>query len=482
MTTLSRLNELNNIEFTKELGDIFEHSPWVAEKTFAFRPFYSVEALLRVMTDVVETSSHEEKLRLLRSHPQLGSNKKMSPVSVNEQQSAGLQELTENEFQQFLSLNDSYYDKFGFPFILAVKGRSKKEIYSNLKDRTVNSFDYEFKQALSEVYKIASIRLEDKMEKELQQMPEEQHPRIMSYGKGDVFAYRTFMPPLTGVKKIPESDFDGRSNTIFGVSVSMEISGQGFLPSFTKGDNSLVVATDSMKNFVQKHLGSYEGTTIEGFLLFTGRAFLNKYEHVDTLKMSAENLPFEAAAALKDNRHAKSGLVFKKSRNEQSGASIELVRSGKTIEIIKQTSEISGLQLVKVQGNSFTGFIRDEYTTLPEDSNRPLFIYLAISWEYENKEDASGEYHQNYAAAEQIKDIAAVVFDEEVTPSIQHLIFQIGRRVLERFPQLRQITFQSQNRTWDTVIEEIPLTEGKVYTEPRLPFGFQHFSVTKEDL
>lgn len=306
--------------------------------------------------------------------------------------------------------------------------------------------------------------------------------RLVSYGKGDVFAYRTFLHPLNGVKQIPESNFSGRSNVVFGVNVKIEVGGQKLLPSFTEGDNSLVVATDSMKNFIQRHLGSYEGSTIEGFILYVGEEFLKKYDHIDTIKLIAEEVPFEGTNLLSSAGNKESDLVFKHSRNEKSVAKIEMVRGENGFDILEQSSGVLDLQLIKVRGNSFVGFIRDEYTTLPEDGNRPLFIYLNIGWEYEDVEDSTGEVPPLYVCAEQVRDIATSVFHELETPSIQYLIYVIGCRVLERFPQLREVNFQSQNHTWDPVVEEIPNSEGKVYTEPRPPYGFQHFSVTKEDV
>jgi len=306
--------------------------------------------------------------------------------------------------------------------------------------------------------------------------------RTVSYGKGDVFAYRTFLSPLIAVKQIPESDFTGRSNTVFGVNVKIEVGGQTLLPSFTEGDNSLVVATDSMKNFVQRHLGSYEGATIEGFVQYVAEEFLKKYDHIDTIKIIGEEVPFEETTKASANGVTHSDLVFKHSRNEKSVATIEMVRNERTIDIVQQSSGVLDLQLIKVRGNSFVGFIRDEYTTLPEDSNRPLFIYLNIGWEYEDTGDSTGSAPYSYVCAEQVRDIATSIFHELETPSIQYLIYLIGCRVLERFPQLREVSFQSQNHTWDPVVEEIPNSEGKVYTEPRPPYGFQYFTVTKEDL
>ncbi|OZT80718.1 urate oxidase [Marinococcus halophilus] len=305
--------------------------------------------------------------------------------------------------------------------------------------------------------------------------------RTMSYGKGDVFAYRTFSIPFTDITPIPESPYEGTNNTIFGLNVSVNITGEAFLPSFTEGDNSMVIATDSMKNFIQRHLGSYEGATVEGFLAYVGEAFLEKYDHVETAEVYADHLPFEKVNV--DNTGYKSGVVFKKSRNENTAAMVKVGRTSfGAPEIIDQESYVKDVQLVKVVDNSFVGFIRDEYTTLPEDANRPLFIYLNIGWIYETPETAFGQNGPGYVAAEQVKDIAAAVFHETQTASIQQLIYYIGRRVLERFPQLQEVSFESQNHTWDTVVEDIPGSDGKVYTEPRRPYGFQRFSVHREDL
>ncbi len=479
LVALKELNDVNRREFIEVLKDIFEHSPWVPEKAWTYRPFASLNDLHEKMVFVVEEATYEEKLALIQAHPNLGTRLEMSKTSVEEQAGAGLNQLTAEEFVQFSSLNKQYMEKFGFPFIMAVKGRTKIAIYKSMQRRINHHEKEEFETALKEIEKIAYFRLEQLIKNRGANIMKE---RTVSYGKGDVFAYRTFLAPLTGVKQIPESDFAGRSNTVFGVNIKIEVGGQKLLPSFTEGDNSLVVATDSMKNFVQRHLGSYDGSTIEGFIQYVAEEFLKKYEHIDTMKIIGEEVPFEATAAASVSGLTQSDLVFKHSRNEKAVATIEMVRNGETINIVSQSSGVLDLQLIKVRGNSFVGFIRDEFTTLPEDSNRPLFIYLNIGWEYEDIEDSTGSAPHSYVSAEQVRDIATSIFHELETPSIQYLIYLIGCRVLERFPQLREVSFQSQNHTWDPVVENIPNSEGKVYTEPRPPYGFQHFSVTKEDL
>ncbi|UTR06762.1 urate oxidase [Alkalihalobacillus sp. LMS6] len=310
----------------------------------------------------------------------------------------------------------------------------------------------------------------------------ENNERLISYGKGNVFAYRTYLSPLVGVTTIPESTFTGRDNTIFGLNVTVEVGGDAFLPSFSEGDNQMVVATDSMKNFIQRHLATFEGNNVEHFVRYVAESFLNTYDHIETVKLVGEVLPFESALTTIDGEINLSNLVFKRSRNERSQSVIELVRDQGAYQIKSQYSEVLDLQFVKVKDNSFVGFIRDEYTTLPEDGNRPLFVYLDIAWEYEQEADASGLHPHTYVASEQVRDLASTIFHQTSSPSIQRLIYEIGCRVLERFPQLQEVTFKSQNRTWDTVVEDIPGSEGKVYTEPRLPFGFQRFTVNQSDL
>ncbi|MFC4766730.1 factor-independent urate hydroxylase [Effusibacillus consociatus] len=312
--------------------------------------------------------------------------------------------------------------------------------------------------------------------------PANSEERMMYYGKGDVFVYRTFAKPLSGIQSIPESDFTGRENIIFGMNVKIAVGGEDFLPSFTEGDNRLVVATDSMKNFIQRHAAQYEGSTMEGFLEFVSRRFLETYPQMSSILITGKETPFEAALVPVDSVLQESCLVFRHSRNEYATVTLEMVRTENDAAIVSHLCGISDLQLIKVSGNSFTGFVRDEYTTLPEDGNRPLFIYLNIGWRYGDVQDAMGKDAARYVPAEQVRDIAGAVFEQVETRSIQHLIYHIGCRVLERFPQLEEVRFESQNRTWDTVVDTIPNSTGRVYTEPRPPYGFQGFSVIRQDL
>src|SRR5436305_4354601 len=107
--------------------------------------------------------------------------------------------------------------------------------------------------------------------------------------------YRTYAAPMSGLKSIPESAFTGRNNLLFAAEVDVEVFGDNFMPAYTQGDNSNVVATDTMKNFVLRKAVEFEGSTLEGFLDFLGRQFLATYPQMQSLRVSAKEQPFTPA-------------------------------------------------------------------------------------------------------------------------------------------------------------------------------------------
>ncbi|MFC5471970.1 factor-independent urate hydroxylase [Cohnella suwonensis] len=305
--------------------------------------------------------------------------------------------------------------------------------------------------------------------------------RTLYYGKGDVLTYRTYAKPLS-VGPIAESAYDGDVNVIFAHNIKFAVGAETLLTSFTEGDNAHVVATDSMKNFILRNASSYEGSTTEGLLAYISDRFLEKYPHITAIDIEATRIPFSRVQVAGADGFEPSKLVYRPSHNEKAHARLEFERSeaGGEARIVGHRSGVADLQLIKVSGSSFFGFVRDEYTTLPESFDRPLFIYLNVNWTYGDPTDAFGG--DKYVAAEQVRDIAHHVFHEFNTPSIQYLIYRIGLRVLERFPQLEQVFFESNNRTWETIVDPEGVGKPGVYTEPRPPYGFQGFTVSRDDL
>ncbi|WP_025717395.1 2-oxo-4-hydroxy-4-carboxy-5-ureidoimidazoline decarboxylase [Paenibacillus sp. 1-18] len=159
--SLDSINRMNREQFVDALGWVFEHSPWVAERAWISRPFASFGQLSSKLEEVVEQSALDEQLALLCAHPDLAGKLKMTEVSVNEQRGAGLDELSPEDYEQFRAGNQAYKDKFGFPFIIAVRGLNKDSIYAALGKRLGDEWDEERILALKEVFKIAQFRLSD---------------------------------------------------------------------------------------------------------------------------------------------------------------------------------------------------------------------------------------------------------------------------------------------------------------------------------
>jgi OHCU decarboxylase len=158
--TIGELNLLDNVAFVESLGWVFERSPWVANRAFRARPFATLDDLHAALTDEVELATFAERLALLKAHPDLGARARLSQASAGEQAGAGLDSLTPGEFEQLHRLNAAYRSRFGFPFLLAVKGSTKHDILRALQARMEASPEDEFREGIRQVYRIARFRLE----------------------------------------------------------------------------------------------------------------------------------------------------------------------------------------------------------------------------------------------------------------------------------------------------------------------------------
>ena len=160
MITIDELNSFSRDRFVATIGWVFEHSPWVAERAWERRPFPDLEHLHAAMTGEVEQATQDQQLALLRAHPDLGTRVRMSAASEGEQSGAGLDRLRPDEFERLLQRNAAYREKFGFPFLYAVKGSNKYDILQALDQRLGAAPAEEFRQALNQVYRIALFRLQ----------------------------------------------------------------------------------------------------------------------------------------------------------------------------------------------------------------------------------------------------------------------------------------------------------------------------------
>jgi urate oxidase/2-oxo-4-hydroxy-4-carboxy-5-ureidoimidazoline decarboxylase len=239
------------------------------------------------------------------------------------------------------------------------------------------------------------------------------------YGKGDVIAYRL-------------------SPGYFGANVTMLLYGEAFWPTYTTGDNTGLIATDSMKNFIQRETANFAGNDLDPYCRFLAEKFLAKYPQIEGIQVSASEIPY---AWIGGDGYIPSGP-------DRAFASIEMRQGG---EVVDRRNGIHGFKLLRLSGSAFTGFVRDEYTTLPDVTDRPLHMWLDLEW-------------TGSADISLVRGLVRDVFLAFESGSIQQIIYQIGSKMLADLPTVHEVHLEANNRTWDKVAEH-------VYTDARPPFG-----------
>jgi urate oxidase / 2-oxo-4-hydroxy-4-carboxy-5-ureidoimidazoline decarboxylase len=253
-------------------------------------------------------------------------------------------------------------------------------------------------------------------------------PIAHSYGKAAVSAYR-----IAGER-------------LFSCEVELIVGAEALASSYSEGDNSLVVATDSMKNFVHRTALDFGGEDLEDFLSLVGQRFIDRYEHLEWVRVEGREVPFEK----------RSGVVHQRLYDDHAFARLLLGREG----LREHRSGRRGLHLMKLSGSSFADFVRDEFTTLPDAYDRPLFVHLDAEWT-----------HSDFERRPPSEDLRAALFETFAdfdSASIQHLVHEMGVRALDRFPQIDVLFFRAENRLWDLVQEG---DGAQVFTDARPPYG-----------
>jgi urate oxidase/2-oxo-4-hydroxy-4-carboxy-5-ureidoimidazoline decarboxylase len=263
------------------------------------------------------------------------------------------------------------------------------------------------------------------------------------YGKGDVIVYRLNRDGSAAKDASP----------VFGASVKILIYGDAFWRTYSEGDNTGLIATDSMKNFIQRETLQWAGCDLEDLCSFLGVKFLEKYPQTDGVQISAEEIPYA--------RWSGAGAAFSPGGPEFFFARTEIARGGK----IEMVSGVHGFRMLRLGGSAFCGFVRDEYTTLPEIRNRPLNMWLDVEWSYELPSLALSAG----AIPRCVQRILREVFAGFESGSIQQIIYQMGTRALDEVPEISEIHLEANNRTWDTVVEMGD--ELGTYTDARPPYG-----------
>jgi urate oxidase len=277
------------------------------------------------------------------------------------------------------------------------------------------------------------------------------------YGKGDVPVYRLHR----------DGDVPPGQSPVFGANVTILIWGEAFWPTYTTGDNTNLVATDSMKNFIQRETMNFPGADLESYCRFLAEKFLNKYPQAEGAQISATEAPYAGIG--------ERGVTFIPGGPERATARIEMTRGkGDGAEIAEIRSGIEGFRLLRLNGSAFQGFVRDEYTTLPDIANRPLHMWLDLDWIYTSTPSAWSQG----AVTRSVRSIVREVFDGFTSGSIQQIIYEIGNKILRDLAAVAEVNLEANNRTWDTIAEQGERLG--VYTDARPPFGCLGLTVRRD--
>jgi urate oxidase len=275
-------------------------------------------------------------------------------------------------------------------------------------------------------------------------------PNDHYYGKADVTVYRL----------IRDGSARPRCGPVFGANVKMLTWGGAFWPTYLRGDNTGLIATDSMKNFIHAQTFEFTDFGLEDYCRFIGRRFLDVYPQVEGLQMTAVQLPYAGLEG---------GVAFVPAGPDQAFARIEMTQKG----VVSAVSGIQGFKLLRLRGSSFQGFVRDQHTTLPDRPSRVLHMWLDMEWSYGNLDAAFSDG----AVTTRVRAIVMDVFKSFESASIQQIIHTMGTRIFADIPEISELRFEANNRTWDVVEEHGE--EFGVYVDPPAPYGVLGLTLTR---
>jgi urate oxidase/2-oxo-4-hydroxy-4-carboxy-5-ureidoimidazoline decarboxylase len=208
-----------------------------------------------------------------------------------------------------------------------------------------------------------------------------------------------------------------------------------------------------MKNFIQRETLAYEGPDLEDYCRFLAAKFISIYPQVEGVQVSATEIPYSSLST--------GSAAFCPAGPERASARIEINRDG----VVEVASGLRGYRLLRLGGSAFQGFVRDEYTTLPDIHNRPLHMWMDLEWTYM---DPSLAFCGGVISAA-IRKTVREVFESFESGSIQQVIYQMGTRILAEQTSLAEVHQEANNRTWDTVTER---GQGVgIFTDARPPYG-----------
>lgn len=416
--SLKYLNEADAVAFVAVCGPLFEHSPWIAERTFSHRPFASLSGLHAALCGTLYAATEQEKLQLIMAHPdlvgRLAQEGRLTRESIAEQSAAGLKGLSEEEIAAFNLYNSEYRNKFGFPFVICARENKKGAILAAFPVRLQNSREQEISAALAEIAKIARLRLFDAITE-----PSTMNIKLSenSYGKTDV--------RLTKVIR------NGSRHELLEFAVDIQLHGD-FADSYLTGDNRKVVATDSMKNTVYVLAMENEFNSAESFALLLARHFVATYPQVN----SAETLIRQLAWNRIDVDGQPHDHAFVSGGAEIHTAQATAVRGGAASIF----GGVTDLLVLKTTRSAFKDFVTDRYRTLKDADDRIFATSIYATWAYN---DDTVDFADSCS---RIKNAMLKVFATQMSYAVQETMYEMGNAALGAAPEIKNIRLRLPNK------------------------------------
>lgn len=401
--TPQQAGALDRDAFVARFGALYEHAPWVAEAAWESRPFARFAALNEAFAAAVRGAPPERRLALLRAHPELAVDRALTAASRTEQAGAGLDRLAPAHREALARLNAAYRERFGFPFIVAVRDQTVPSLLAQAEARLAHDPAQEAEVALAQVVRIGELRLRDLVASEAAVLAR------TAYGKADVRL----------VKVVRGPDEHGLRD----LRVDIALEGD-FTPAYRDGDNADLLATDTMRNaayaLAQEHLTG----PAEAFALVLARHHLAAGPTVETARVRIAERPWARLTP-----HA-----FQRAAGGTRIAQVTASASGETV-----SAGIEDLVVLRTTGSGWAGFQRDALTTLPETDDRVLATEVTATWDYApGKHDYDGLWTGVQAAL-----LAA--FADHYSPSVQFSLRHMGEAVLAAHPDVERISLVLPN-------------------------------------
>lgn len=420
------INQLSPQAFLEHFARVLEHSPRYAEQAAQARPFSGFEALHQAFVNAIRADTPAAQLELIRAHPDLAGKAsiagEMTAESASEQASAGLNRLTPEEFAEFTRVNTAYRARFEMPYIVCVREHSKASILAGASERLEHDLPTERAKALEEIGKIARLRLRDLVEDGMEANPPKS--RIVlgqnNYGKADVRLFKVFR--------------NQARHEVKDVWVDVAMIGD-FTAAHTLGDNTDLLATDTVRNTVYALAKDGLTGSIEEFGKHLIRHFVQAGPKISSVRVKmTEHRWDRIQVANSAGKHLEHDHSFTRDVGKHT-ATIEGDGSSFTV-----TSGIDELFILKTTNSGWEGFLREQYTTLPDTNDRILATVVTAHWHY-NRVDV--DYDQVWAGVwQQI----LTTFTDHYSPSMQGTLYEMGKAVLERFPEIEKIHFSFPNK------------------------------------